>query len=214
MPAEGSMSDPKSYLSPSQISDIISNAENYTYALLFFVLANTGRRISEVVRVLKPCDIDFKKNLCNFVILKRKDYVFKVVEENGQMVRKKIKKIHRELLPINPKVATKLKKYIDKNGIGLYDYIFPMSRFDVHYRLGKACKKIGIETVGNNTYNKPHCHLFRHSFAIQAIKNVKTPEDLIQLQDLMGHARLDSTRHYLKYNPEQQRKLLEKMWEE
>lgn len=179
------MQNPKSYYTKSEANLIIKACRNYRDKLLLLTLAKTGRRVSEIVRCLKPVDIDFDQGLVNYTILKRKVHT-------------------KKLLPMDTHLLSLLEKYIKSRRIGPDDYIFKISRQRVDQIIKRAAKKVGVKTA--------HAHVFRHSFAIQSAQKLKNPADLVQLKELMGHARMDTTMFYLKFNPREQRELLEEMW--
>lgn len=195
------MKDPRSYLEPHQIDAIIDTCDNPRDKLLLLLLARSGRRVSEVVRCLKPEDIDFTNGLINFRILKR----FK------KKTKEKIPFFL--LLPVDEEVLAKLKQYIEIRNIKPDEYIFDISRQRVDQLFKRATRKAGIMSVGSGIYNKPHIHLLRHSFAIRGAKSLKNPADLVQLKDMLGHSRIDTTMFYLKFNPTEKKKLLKEMWE-
>ena len=62
-------------------------------------------------------------------------------------------------------------------------------------QLYNICKKYG-ELVG---INKVHPHLFRHSYAINLIRQGC---DVRRLQMLLGHAGIQTTSVYLRFNDE------------
>lgn len=188
------MTDPKSYLSREQLESILKATKNYTFRLLFYFLIFTGRRVSEVVRCLTPADIDYENNLVNFTILKQKEPT-------------------KSLLPVKAHVLEKVRKYIHSAGIGENDYVFPMSRQRVDQVLKKSAEIAGISTVGSKGHQM-HAHVFRHSYAIRSSKKLETPFDLVELKDMMGHARVDTTMYYLKFNPKAKRRLAENIWED
>jgi integrase len=184
------MKDPKSYLTPEQIKLIIGACENFRDKVLFTLLARSGRRVSEVVRCLKPRDIDFENKLINYKILKKKRET-------------------RALLPIDSETLEMLKEYIKTNNIKDDEFIFKISRQRVDQIFKKLCEKVGITKIGER---KPHVHVLRHSFAIQWSKIAKSPADIVKLKEQLAHSRLDTTMFYLRFNPEETRDLLEKMW--
>ena len=191
--ATNPMSDPKSYLTKEQIRLLIDGCERSRDRLLLKFLSRTGRRISEVVRRLKVSDIDFEKGLVNFTILKRKVPT-------------------TSLLPIDRALLEELKEYT-KN-MKQDQIIWHISRQRVDQILKTVSKNIGLEHIGTGKHNKVHAHLFRHSFAIHGAKALTNPADLVQLKNMLCHARIDTTMFYLRFNPMEQRKLLEEMWGE
>jgi len=194
------MKDTRSYLEPWQINKIIASCPTPRDRLLLLTLARTGRRVSEIVRCLKPKDIDFTNGLIDFTILKRFN-------------RKTKERIpERSLLPVDEEVLAGLKEYIEARRIEADEYIFPISRQRADQIFKRASRKAGIFTIGSGKYNQPHVHVLRHSFAIQGAKSLKSPADLVQLKDMLGHSRIDTTMFYLKFNPAEKRDLLKEMW--
>ena len=188
------MRDPKSYLTREQLEAVIAATRSYRFKLLFYFLAFTGRRVSEVVRCLTPADIDYENSLVNFTILKRRTPT-------------------RKLLPVKAAVLDKIRKHVRDAGIGRDDYIFPMSRQRVDQVLKKSAEAVGIGAVGSGDHQM-HAHVFRHSYAVRSAKKLESPADLVELKDMLGHARIETTMYYLKFNPEEKRKLAENVWSE
>lgn len=184
------MKDPKSFFTPDQIRDIIQNTSDPSYKLLFYFLSRTGRRISEVVRKLKVSDIDFDNSAINFTILKRR-------------------KDTRLYFAISEDLLVSLK--IHTQSMNPDQFVFPMSRQMADQKLKEVCRKIGIETVGNNIRNKPHLHLFRHSYGRIGATESNNPLDILKVKDAMGHAKLETTLHYLKYSQKEQREMVDKI---
>jgi len=187
------MKDPKSYLTREQIQMLIDNAENERDGLLLKFLSMTGRRVSEVVRRLKVGDIDFTQGLVNFFIEKRKTPTY-------------------SLLPIPESLLIEVKSYIERNNLKPDSFLWQISRQRVDQIIKSIAKKVGLLNVGIGKYNKIHIHLFRHSFAIQASKVLKSPADLIQLKNILAHSRIETTMFYLKFNPTEQKELLKEMF--
>ena len=68
-------------------------------------------------------------------------------------------------------------------------------------RMKRAASKYGFPL------HKAHCHAFRHFFAKQYLAKSK---DLIQLAELLGHSKVDTTRIYLQKTKEEQMKDINK----
>ena len=188
------MRDPKGFLSADDIEKIISASDNFRDKVLFTLLARSGRRVGEIVRCLKPKDIDFVNELVNYSI------------------EKKRKANNKALLPIEHNTLLLLKEYIETKNIKEDELIFKISRQRADKIFKKLCYKVGIERVGNSERNMPHIHMLRHSFAILFAKAARTPNDMIELQHQLAHSRSDTTMFYLNFNPETSREQLNKMW--
>lgn len=179
------MKDVRKYYTKEQINALIRSCKRPRDRLILYTLAVTGRRVSEIVRCLTPQDIDFEKGLVNYTILKRK-------------------RPTKLLLPAHPLLLKALRQYIKRQSIAPHQHIFPISRQRVHQIIKDAADQAGLEVA--------HTHMFRHSFAIQSAQKLKNPIDLAQLQSLLGHARIDTTMFYLRFNPTEQRELVKDLW--
>jgi site-specific recombinase XerD len=73
----------------------------------------------------------------------------------------------------------------------------PLSDRGWSSRLRQLGEQAGIEP------EKMHTHAFRHFFAVMYLKKNK---DIVQLADLMGHERVDTTRIYLQKSFEEQKR--------
>jgi len=180
------MKDPKGYLTKEEIQAMIDTAATERDKILIYTLAMTGRRISEVVRNLRPMDIDFDNNLINYTILKRR-------------------KDTKMLLPAKPELVRALNKYIVRYDIEWDQPIFTIGRRRAHQIVRRIGEKAGIQ-------KSVHPHMFRHSFAIAAAKNTENVPDFLELKELMGHSRLDSTMFYMRFYPRKSKELLDKTY--
>lgn len=185
------MKDVKGYLTKGELDKFFSVIESERDQLLFTLYMKTGRRVSEIVRCLKPKDILWDEKQINFTILKKK------------LPTKK-------MIPVDDSTLNMLKFYITFNNIGENDFIFPISRQRVFQLMRLYGKKAGIEYVGDK---RIHPHHLRHSFAVHIAKNIKSPADLKKLQMLLAHSSIGMTGFYLQFNPEEARDLLEKTFE-
>jgi integrase/recombinase XerD len=77
------------------------------------------------------------------------------------------------------------------------DKIFPISR----QRVDQLAKK----------YNFGHAHKIRHSFAINFLRQSDSPMAMIELKDLLGHSKIQTTMIYLKIVPENTKKAIERI---
>ena len=83
-----------------------------------------------------------------------------------------------------------------KNSLWMYcsnlkydDKLFPISR----QRVDQLCKK----------YNLDHCHKLRHTFAINFLRQSDSPMALLELKNLLGHKKIETTMIYLQVVPVQ-----------
>lgn len=73
--------------------------------------------------------------------------------------------------------------------------IFPISR----QRVDQLCKK----------YDFGSAHTFRHSFAVNFLRQSDRPMALVELKGLLGHSDIKTTMEYLKIVPQNEAKALE-----
>jgi integrase/recombinase XerD len=145
------MRDPKGYLNPAEIRVIMNEARGLRNKLLIWLLATTGKRVSEILS-LKVDDIDKENGRILWQILKRKK----------RLVKWK---------PCPASTLFRLNRYIEANNLKPDDYIFKspyvtgkhLTRQQVFNIVRSIGKRAGIEYVGKK---RLHPHHFRHSVAI------------------------------------------------
>jgi len=104
--------------------------------------------------------------------------------KNLKILWLKRRKLMTRALPINDKFAYSLATYT--GGMNKDDLLFPFTR----QRADQICKKY------NFVLNKElHCHLFRHSFAVNYLKQTN---DIVGLKTLLGHQNITNTLIYAK----------------
>ena len=188
------MKDLKDSLSPAQVNQLLTNALNHNPRdyLLMLCLYLTGRRISEALN-LQQQDIDFENKMILWSILKKKD------------------RNYQKFKPCPQLLLDDLKEFVKNNGLQPQDYIFfgsfkgktkPMTRQTAHHLIHKYGKEIGLDI---------HPHSFRHSFAVNMVRNMRSPSGLIILQDSLEHSDISMTRHYLQFSQEETRDLQESL---
>jgi len=185
--------DLKGYFEEGQRKKIYNSAQSHRDKVLIRLLWVTGRRISEILKV-KVQDINFSDNQISFHIDKKTEKI------NGIRQKKDLIK----LKPIDEKTAAILKAYIQEEELKPEEYLFK-SRFKPNHHITRqrafkivrnCALKAGIEKVGNKP---PHPHHFRHTYAIDIAKKLKTPADLRKLQMIMEHSNLGVTEQYLQF---------------
>ena len=158
-------------LTPKEVWDIISAAENLKHRLILMTTYSGGLRASEVI-ALRPEHIDSKRML--------------IKVENAKGRKERYTLLSRKLLK-------ELRHYYKRFGPKIY--LFPSSYQDrttlcyasVRKLYEKARNRAGIKKgVG--------IHTLRHSFATHLLE---AGYDIRKIQVLMGHRRLTTTMIYL-----------------
>jgi len=188
------MKDLNDSLSPEQVQKLLSIAlkKNPRDYLLMLTLFLTGRRVSEALN-LQLQDVDFKNKMILWSILKKKD------------------RNYQKFKPAPQLLFDDLKEYAELNNLQPQDYFFfshykgkvrPISRQNAHYLIHRYGLELGLNI---------HCHSFRHSFAVNLVRNMRSPSGLIILQDSLEHSDISMTRHYLQFSQEETRDLQESL---
>jgi len=220
------MKNKTDYLDQSEIDSILqyfydkSQMRNY---MLILTLVRTGRRISEIVGKkpftrnvgLRPCDIR-PDGLIEFDILK-KGHVKKKTRNGTKRTKEAIENDYplkmpkRKLKPVDKEYLELIKIYIEGEGIGLYDRVFPITR----QWTGKLVRKAAKDCKIYRSHNHIHPHNFRHSLAITLLKkNRYDPSALIKLKDILEHSSLNVTLAYTQFTQEDKREILERTFGE
>lgn len=161
--------------------------------LLIRLLWKSGRRIGELLQ-LRVQDIDFKKGMILWNISKKRT----------------LKKAWK---PMDTKTMQLLAWYVsyfqlepDEYILHAYDRKRPITQQRCDQIVKRLCKKVGILKVGNT---KPHCHHFRHSYAIDLINKSQKASGIRLVQQALEHSNLKMTEAYLQFSPEELRELVE-----
>jgi integrase/recombinase XerD len=160
-------------LSPEEIKSMIEVTEHAKSKLILRMLYSSGLRVSELVN-LTPKDLDFNQNI-GWVRRGKgsKDRLFKIAESISKQLQK-----HLSKHPNNKFVFSELE---------------PMSARNIQFIVKIAAKKAGI-----NKNVSPHT--FRHSFATALLD---AGENLLIIQQLLGHENLETTKIYTHISQEQ-----------
>ncbi|MBT4277419.1 tyrosine-type recombinase/integrase [Candidatus Falkowbacteria bacterium] len=157
-------------LTRNEIGEIFAVIQNVKHKLLLGVMYSSGLRVGELINI-KVSDLDFENK------------ILKIRTGKGAKDRVTI---------FSDKIISVLKKYIknkDKN-----DYLFESSR-------GGKLTERSVQKVFKTALNKSEikkkasCHSLRHSFATHLLEN---GTDIRYIQELLGHARLETTQIYTK----------------
>lgn len=197
------MKDLQGFFKPGDRKKIYNECDSLRDKLLVRVLWKSGRRIGEVLK-LQVKDIDFDG----------KGIVWHIDKKTKKVDGERTKFDLRKWKPQDVLTLDILKYHIEQEELRPDDYIFqspfknnkPITRQRADQIIKRICERIGIYRVGDK---KPHCHNFRHSFAVYGVKNAKNPGDIRKLQMILEHANLNITSFYLQFADEDTREIME-----
>jgi integrase len=179
----------------------------WTYYSLFGLMAVTGMRISEVIR-LDHADVDLKQGLLTVRLTKFSK---------------------SRLIPLHPSTVKKLKRYLHRRDelyprpltarFFLSNQGTPLTDCMVRWTFVKLSRQIGLRKVGDSF--GPRLHDLRHRFAVTTLLHwyrtgVDVEQRLPVLSTYLGHAHVTDTYWYLSAIPELlavTKDRLEKRWE-
>ncbi len=166
-----------SVLALQEVKALIDSAQHAKSKLIIKMLYASGLRVSELAN-LTPKDLDF--------------------QDNTGWVRKGKGKKDR-LFRIGDSISKQLQKLLSKNPD--YQYVFskskPMSARNIQLIVKNAAKNAGI-----NKRVSPHT--LRHSFATHLLDS---GENLLVIQQLLGHENLETTKIYTHITQDQIKKV-------
>ena len=209
------------FITQEQFDKLLSHAKRERDVLLLKTFWYTSRRVSEIVRCLKPIDINYETSRVYFTILKKRRWCSlcktrmkynsdtkrwlcfnKLYQDaygkwQGEWVDKHhYEKPRRVWLPIPKHLSLALKTYIEKNTIGEHEFIFKISRQRVDQIIKEIGKAAGMFHFKNR---KIHIHIIRHSYAVDKSKKIKNMHDLKMLQKLLQHSSMEQTGYYMEH---------------
>ncbi|MEA2088326.1 MAG: site-specific tyrosine recombinase/integron integrase [Patescibacteria group bacterium] len=154
----------------SEVKKILSTIQNVKHKLLLGLMYSSGLRVSEIVNV-KVRDLDFENNM------------LKVRQAKGAKDRITI---------MSKKVVNVLEKYVKNKKLN--DYVFESTQ-------GSKLTERSVQKVFTQAFKKSKikkqasCHSLRHSFATHLLES---GTDIRYIQELLGHARIETTQVYTK----------------
>ncbi len=164
-------------LSIDEIKLLIQAAEFKKSKLIIQLLYSSGLRVSELVNLTQK-DLDFKQNIGWVRKGKgKKDRIFKIAESLSKNLEKQIIKN-----PENKFLFSKEK---------------PLTPRNVQIMIKRAAKNAGIN-------KKVTPHTLRHSFATHLLD---AGENLLVIQQLLGHENLETTKIYTHISQDQLKKV-------
>jgi integrase len=185
------MLDPDGYFSKEQIRKLYASCLELPWrkrikdrnGLLMSTLECTGGRISEVLQIT-PADV--KQDGINMIVLKKK-----ILIKQKTAVRKEL--------------IMDLVVYANVYDLSDDERFFPFTRDMADKIIKKIAYNAGIKKVGKH---KPHCHLFRHTLAVNL---TKAGAPLTIVQRILKHSSTKITEHYQQFNVKDQLDYLEKV---
>jgi len=168
-------------LTRDNVRDIIEAETDGEKKMMMKILAYTGRRVSEVVFIngIRPRDINADDNIINFVLLKKRG------------TKKK-----RYPIPVVSWLIKELKEYCETYRVDKKDLIFPRRREWAFSAVKEAAIRAGVELENERNI---HPHHFRHFFAVTLARSAQTPDDVFQIQNMLGHSDIKTTQFYIKH---------------
>jgi site-specific recombinase XerD len=160
-------------LSVQEVKALIDAAEFQKTKLIVKLLYASGLRVSEVAN-LKPADLNLQEN-------------------TGWVRRGKGKK--DRLFKLAESLSKQLQRWLSKHPNSKYVFSEekPMSVRNIQSIIARLAKKAGIN-------KKVSPHTLRHSFATHLLEN---GENLLVIQQLLGHKNLETTRIYTHISQDQ-----------
>ncbi len=170
------------YLDPEDVMKLLSVADNLRDKLIILILYTTGLRVSELV-ALKIDDIDLEEKS------------IRVFGKGG-----------KERFVYFPSWLSQLLSEYMRSVKG--DWLFPsINGGHIHYTtveriLKRTSKKAGLK-------KKVTPHILRHSFATRSLE---AGMDLREIQELLGHASLNTTQVYAHISRKRLKEDYERIW--
>src|ERR671932_1090041 len=189
--ADGAGAKLPSYVTHAQARAIINAAATTRDRLLLECLWQTGGRVSEVVR-LRPCDVDRKEAALLLTNLKQRR-----------------RSLRQKTVYVSAELVAQLQVYARDAKLAPTAYFFqsqkshgaPMGRQHAWRLIQRYAKDAGVSVVGADGQLRPATGLdFRHGAAVHQLR---AGVPLSEVQQQLGHARIDTTTIYTKLtNPE------------
>ncbi len=180
-----------SYVTREQARALINAAESTRDRLLLECFWQTGGRVSEVVR-LRPCDVNRREGALVLTNLKQRR-----------------RALRQKTVYVSPELVAALAAYAKDARLAPTGFFFqsqksagqPMSRQHAWRLIQQYAARAGVAVVGGDGQLRPATGLdFRHGAAVHQLR---AGVPLTEVQQQLGHARVDTTTIYTKLtNPE------------
>jgi integrase len=187
-----------SYVTREQARAMINAAETTTHRLLLETLWQTGGRVQEVLR-LRPSDL---------------------VEAEGAIALTNLKQRRREqrrkLVYVNPDLLGALRALAKDAGVPSMGYFFrsrqshgqPMSYEQCWRLIRRYALAAGVQVLDGERLRLANGRDFRHGAAVD---QVRQGVPLSEVQQQLGHARIDSTSVYAKLANHERRAMADRV---
>jgi len=166
-------------LTKDEIKRLIAVHKNFKHQLLIKMLYSSGLRVSECVS-LKINDLELDEKMGT------------VRSGKGRKDR---------LIILSDNLISDIRKYLNKRNDNS-PYLFP-SR-DTHITARMAQKIVNEAAKKADIKKRVFCHALRSSFATHLLES---GTDIRIIQELLGHANLQTTQRYTKVSTEQLKKI-------
>jgi len=157
------------YLTREEVHHIISFIKRPRDRMMIDFLWNTGVRVSELNHI-KVSDVNFYTEVI----------IVKTLKQKHETERS---------IPVPKEFLDRVRGYIKSNHLVDDDRLFPFTRQNILYLVGRYCKKAGIDK------KRSHPHIFRHSFAVNCVLQGISGT---VLAEWLGHAGLGSVMIYAR----------------
>ncbi len=231
---------PKEYLLPAETSRIEDAAVCPRDKLLIRLLRRLGCRITEVLD-LEEKHIDFAQRrvkiehqkmfsdlYCPFChqlgesthLGKKAIFCPRCGKRVDQAIVKKQEEHRLRKVPVDKDTLTLVRQYIKAGGVTERNgkrMLFTISRQWAGHIVRDCAERAGyleIENPKNERKHHVHPHSFRHAFAINAIKQSTTPDDVRILQEILGHSNINTTMAYREVAGTEMREYYDKLLKE
>jgi molybdate transport system regulatory protein len=144
------------------------------YWITFLFLRYTGARISEILNIDETRDIDFRNSTVRLITLKRTQ------KKKGQY----------RIVPVPDRLISEYLRFI-KLYPEVENQVFRIKRNNFFTTFKKLCLQAKIPE------NIAHPHVLRHTRAIELLR---AGIPVTAVQQLLGHASLNTTAMYLRYS--------------
>lgn len=188
------------YVTREQARAIINAAETMTHRLLLETIWQTGGRISEVLR-LRPCDLVDAEGALSLPNLKQRDP----------------RRVPRKLVYVSPDLLAQLRVLARDARVPWNGPFFrsqrsagrPMSRQHAWRLITRYAAQAGVLLPTEDGRLEPaHGRAFRHGAAVH---QVRSGVPLSEVQQQLGHARLDTTAIYTRLASAERRAMADRV---